>query len=158
MDVTAFVIHIVISIGMSLVPSATSPLSRPLLLLTLTLVVTSLRHTSSGVVLIVTSSLAVWLGWWCIWPRLGWIHSIAQILVRTLLQPSRWCWQARSWVNSTSRIDCRHPFPNCHSCCQLYVLLLFRQDFCCIAFWRRIGSLPIQSLMQLPNYQIIVRH
>jgi hypothetical protein len=56
MDVTAVAICITISIGASLLPSAASPVSRPLLSLPLSLVITSVRHTFSGVVLTVACS------------------------------------------------------------------------------------------------------
>ena len=46
-----------------------------------------------------------------------------------LLLRFRWYWDARSGVNSTSRIDCRRPFFNCYRCCRLIALFLFRQDF-----------------------------
>ena len=49
--------------------------------------------------------------------------------MRALLLRSRWYWDARSGVNSTSRIDCRRPFSNCYRCFRLIALFLFRQDF-----------------------------
>ena len=57
-------------------------------------------------------------------------YSIAWILVRTHLLRSSRCWDARSWFNSTSRIDCCRLFYNCYRCCRLIALFLFRLDFC----------------------------
>ena len=68
MDVSALAISIAISIGVSLLPSAASPVSRLLLLLPLTSVITSLKHTSS--MLVVASSFVDTMGQSCFLPRL----------------------------------------------------------------------------------------
>ena len=54
MDVTGVAIAIAISLGGSLLLSAAPPVSRPLLSLPLTSVITSVKHVLSGVVLVVT--------------------------------------------------------------------------------------------------------
>jgi hypothetical protein len=56
-------------------------------------------------------------------------HSVVCIPVRALLLCSRWCWETRSGVNSTSTIHCRSPFFNCYRCCRHIALFQFRQDF-----------------------------
>jgi hypothetical protein len=53
------------------------------------------------------------------------LHSIAWVRVRALLLRSRQCWDARSGVNSTSRIDCRCPFCSCYRCCRLITMELY---------------------------------
>jgi hypothetical protein len=56
MGVTVVTISIPISLGASLLPSAAYPMSRALLALPLTSFITSVKHTSSGVVLAVAGS------------------------------------------------------------------------------------------------------
>jgi len=70
-DVTAIAISIAISKGATLLPSAAYPVSRPCLLLTLNLVITSVRHTSSRVILVFACLLADARGRLCDLPRLS---------------------------------------------------------------------------------------
>jgi len=134
MDVAAVAISIATSIGASLLPFSASPESRSLLLLTVNSVITSVRQASQS------SSL---LGRWPM-RRVSRVfcqaftrtHSVVWIPVRALLLWSRWCWDSRSGVNSTSRIDCRRPFFNCYLCCRFIALFLFRQGF--LALKRRV--------------------
>ena len=128
MDVAAVTISIATSIGAALLPFSASPVLRSLFPLTLNSVITSVRQAAQS-----SSLLARWPT-----RRVSLVicqaftrtHSVVWIPVRALLLLSRCCWDARSGVNSTSRIDCRRPFFNCYRCCRLIALFLFRQDFC----------------------------
>jgi hypothetical protein len=111
-----------------LLPSAAPPMSRPLLSLPLTSVIASVKHVSPRVVLVVACSFADASGQLYFPKTSRENHSVAWILVRALLLRSRRCWDARSGVNSMSRIDCRRPFFQCYRCCRLIALFLFRQD------------------------------
>jgi len=128
MDVAAVTISIAISMGASLLPSPASPASRSLLSPPLNSGITSLRQASSS-----SSSLARWLTRqvshvFC--EAFTQTHSAAWILVRTLLQLPRRCYESCSGVNSTLGVECRSPFFDCSRCCLLIVSFSFCQDFC----------------------------
>ena len=73
--------------------------------------------------------------------------------MRALLLRSRRCWDVRSRVNSTSRIDCRRPFFNCYRCCRLIALFLFRQNFLKrterygVREWRKLSIMRFLSFL-----------
>jgi len=53
-----------------------------------------------------------------------------RILLHSLLMQSRLCWDIRSGVNSTSRIDFRWLLFYCYRCGRLIALFLFMQEVC----------------------------
>jgi hypothetical protein len=126
MDVASVTIFISTSIGPSLLPFPTSPASRSLLPLTLNSVISSVRQASqSSLSLAHLPPRRVSRIFFQAFTR---THSFVWIPVRALLLWSRWCWDARTGVNSTSRIDCRPPFFSSYRCCRLISLFLFRQE------------------------------
>jgi len=128
--VAAVVISIAMSTGASLLLSPASPWSRSLLSLTLASVITPRKQTSlSRVVLVVACWLADALRNHVFCEDSMRLHSIVWVRVRAILLQSDRCWEARSGVNSMSRIDCRCPLCSCYRCCRLIALFLFRQDF-----------------------------
>jgi len=113
-DIAAVVISIATSIGVSLLLSPAFPVSRSLLSLTLALLIVSVRQASflewslSSLACLLTHRVSPVFA-----KTSRENHSIAWILLHALLLLSRQCWDARSGVNSTSRIDRRRPFFHC---------------------------------------------
>jgi len=114
----AIAISIATSVGAYFLPSPACPVSRSLFPLTPASVINPVRQMSLAKIVLVMAcwSADAWRN--CLfWLDFTQLRSIVWVRERTLLLRSRWCWDARCRVNSTSRIDCRSPFCSCDRCC-----------------------------------------